>query len=40
VRSAASFPGLTSNHIRLTARSPEQNALLVDALEEAIAGCT
>jgi len=39
VRSAASFPGLGSGHIRLTARSPEQNAILADALGEAIAAC-
>jgi histidinol-phosphate/aromatic aminotransferase/cobyric acid decarboxylase-like protein/adenosyl cobinamide kinase/adenosyl cobinamide phosphate guanylyltransferase len=40
VRPAASFPGLSSRHIRLTARTPEENAVLVEALEEAIAACS
>jgi histidinol-phosphate aminotransferase len=37
VRPAASFPGLGPNHLRITARAPEQNARLVAALEEAFA---
>jgi len=37
VRPAASFPGLGPHHIRLTARSPEENARLVVAIEEALA---
>jgi histidinol-phosphate/aromatic aminotransferase/cobyric acid decarboxylase-like protein/adenosyl cobinamide kinase/adenosyl cobinamide phosphate guanylyltransferase len=37
VRPAASFPGLDSRHVRLTARAPERNALLVEAIEAAIA---
>jgi len=40
VRPADSFPGLSSGHIRLTARSPAENALLVDALEEVLAACS
>jgi histidinol-phosphate/aromatic aminotransferase/cobyric acid decarboxylase-like protein/adenosyl cobinamide kinase/adenosyl cobinamide phosphate guanylyltransferase len=32
VRHAASFPGLDARHIRLTARAPEDNARLVEAL--------
>lgn len=36
VRPAASFPGLGPGHIRLTARTPAENARLVTALEEAI----
>jgi histidinol-phosphate/aromatic aminotransferase/cobyric acid decarboxylase-like protein/adenosyl cobinamide kinase/adenosyl cobinamide phosphate guanylyltransferase len=36
VRPAASFPGLGSGHIRLTARDAERNARLVEALAEAI----
>lgn len=32
VRPAASFPGLGANHLRLTARDPEANARLVEAL--------
>jgi histidinol-phosphate/aromatic aminotransferase/cobyric acid decarboxylase-like protein/adenosyl cobinamide kinase/adenosyl cobinamide phosphate guanylyltransferase len=39
VRPAASFPGLGPGHLRLTARAPEQNARLVAALEQAVAGC-
>ena len=39
VRPAASFPGLGPQHIRLTAREPERNALLVEAIEEALAAC-
>ena len=37
VRPAASFPGLGPRHIRLTARDPHANALLVEAIEEALA---
>jgi histidinol-phosphate/aromatic aminotransferase/cobyric acid decarboxylase-like protein/adenosyl cobinamide kinase/adenosyl cobinamide phosphate guanylyltransferase len=37
VRAAASFPGLTPNHVRLTARDPERNARLVAAIEDALA---
>jgi histidinol-phosphate/aromatic aminotransferase/cobyric acid decarboxylase-like protein/adenosyl cobinamide kinase/adenosyl cobinamide phosphate guanylyltransferase len=37
VRPAASFPGLGPGHLRITARTPEQNARLVAALEEALA---
>lgn len=36
VREAASFPGLDGRHLRVTARSPEQNARLVEALAEAL----
>jgi histidinol-phosphate aminotransferase len=36
VREAASFPGLDGRHLRLTARAPEQNARLVEALSEAL----
>jgi histidinol-phosphate aminotransferase len=32
VRPAGSFPGLGANHLRLTARGPEQNAHLAEAL--------
>ena len=39
VRPAASFPGLGPRHIRLTAREPERNARLVEAIEEALAAC-
>jgi histidinol-phosphate aminotransferase len=35
VRPAASFPGLGAGHLRLTARDPEQNARLAEALAEA-----
>jgi histidinol-phosphate/aromatic aminotransferase/cobyric acid decarboxylase-like protein/adenosyl cobinamide kinase/adenosyl cobinamide phosphate guanylyltransferase len=38
VRPAASFPGLGPRHVRLTARTPERNALLVAAIAEALAG--
>jgi histidinol-phosphate/aromatic aminotransferase/cobyric acid decarboxylase-like protein/adenosyl cobinamide kinase/adenosyl cobinamide phosphate guanylyltransferase len=38
VREAASFPGLDARHLRLTARIPEENARLCDALAEAMAG--
>ncbi len=34
VRSAASFPGLSKAHIRLTARCPDDNERLVRAIEE------
>ncbi len=37
VRPAASFPGLSAGHIRVTARDPEQNAKLVAALADAVA---
>lgn len=37
VRPAASFPGLGSGHLRLTARDPVQNARLAAALAEATA---
>lgn len=37
VRPAASFPGLGSNHLRLTARSAADNAHLVEALAGAVA---
>lgn len=36
VRQAASFPGLDGRHLRLTARTPEENATLVAALAEAV----
>jgi histidinol-phosphate aminotransferase len=39
VRPAASFPGLGPNHLRITARGPEQNARLVAALAEAVVAC-
>ena len=39
VRPAASFPGLGPHHLRLTAREPQRNALLVAAIEEALAAC-
>src|SRR5262249_7651767 len=38
VREAASFPGLGPNHLRLTARTPQENERLVDALARAVAG--
>ncbi|HTU83925.1 MAG TPA: bifunctional adenosylcobinamide kinase/adenosylcobinamide-phosphate guanylyltransferase [Solirubrobacteraceae bacterium] len=37
VRPASSFPGLEQGHIRITARGPEANARLVNALQEALA---
>jgi histidinol-phosphate/aromatic aminotransferase/cobyric acid decarboxylase-like protein/adenosyl cobinamide kinase/adenosyl cobinamide phosphate guanylyltransferase len=37
VRPAASFPGLGPQHVRLTARAPEQNAALVEAIEAVLA---
>ena len=37
VRPAASFPGLGPNHLRVAVRRPEENALLVAALETALA---
>jgi histidinol-phosphate/aromatic aminotransferase/cobyric acid decarboxylase-like protein/adenosyl cobinamide kinase/adenosyl cobinamide phosphate guanylyltransferase len=37
VRPAASFPGLSSGHLRLTAREPAANARLADALGVAVA---
>jgi histidinol-phosphate/aromatic aminotransferase/cobyric acid decarboxylase-like protein/adenosyl cobinamide kinase/adenosyl cobinamide phosphate guanylyltransferase len=39
VRPAASFPGLGAGHIRITARAPRANALLVEAIEEALVAC-
>jgi histidinol-phosphate aminotransferase len=39
VRPAASFPGLGPGHVRLTARAPHANALLVAAIEEALVTC-
>ena len=39
VRPAASFPGLGSGHLRLTARGPVENGRLAEALEEAVAAC-
>lgn len=38
VREAASFPGLDGRHLRLTARTPQENARLCAALAEAIEG--
>jgi histidinol-phosphate/aromatic aminotransferase/cobyric acid decarboxylase-like protein len=37
VRPAASFPGLGSGHVRITARAPAANAPLCAAIEEAVA---
>jgi histidinol-phosphate aminotransferase len=37
VRPAGTFPGLDDRHLRLTARDPEANARLVDALARAVA---
>ncbi len=37
VRPASSFPGLGPGHLRITAREPEANARLVNALQEALA---
>jgi histidinol-phosphate/aromatic aminotransferase/cobyric acid decarboxylase-like protein len=39
VRPAASFPGLGSSHLRITAREPAANARLLTALHEAVAAC-
>ena len=39
VRPAASFPGLGPGHIRITARAPEENARLAEALAQAVATC-
>ena len=39
VRPAASFPGLGAGHLRLTARSPQENARLVRALRAAVEAC-
>jgi len=36
VRPAASFPGLSENHIRVAVRRPHENRRLVDALAEAL----
>jgi len=38
VREAASFPGLDARHLRLTVRTPEENARLCAALAEALRG--
>ncbi len=35
VRPAASFPGLLAGHLRITARGPEANARLAEALAAA-----
>lgn len=39
VRPAGSFPGLTPDHLRITARGPGENGQLVAALAEAVAAC-
>lgn len=39
VRPAASFPGLGAGHLRITARAPEENARLADALRRAVEAC-
>ena len=39
VRPAGTFPGLGEGHLRVTARSAEENARLASALEEAVAAC-
>jgi len=39
VRPAASFPGLKSTHLRITAREPATNARLAEALGSAVAAC-
>ena len=39
VRPAGSFPGLAASHLRLVAREPAANARLLEALDEAVAGC-
>ncbi|MCW2953180.1 MAG: aminotransferase class I/II-fold pyridoxal phosphate-dependent enzyme [Conexibacter sp.] len=39
VREASSFPGLGAGHLRLTARTAQENARLVAALAEAVAAC-
>jgi len=36
VRPAASFPGLTADHLRITARTPRENARLAGELERAL----
>jgi histidinol-phosphate aminotransferase len=38
VRPAASFPGLTTDDLRITAREPRDNARLADALAAALVG--
>jgi histidinol-phosphate/aromatic aminotransferase/cobyric acid decarboxylase-like protein/adenosyl cobinamide kinase/adenosyl cobinamide phosphate guanylyltransferase len=38
VRPAASFPGLGPGHLRITARAPQANARLVEAIEEVVCG--
>jgi histidinol-phosphate/aromatic aminotransferase/cobyric acid decarboxylase-like protein/adenosyl cobinamide kinase/adenosyl cobinamide phosphate guanylyltransferase len=40
VRPAASFPGLNGTHLRLTARDPQANARLADALAAAVEACS
>ncbi len=37
VRPASTFPGLSSDHFRITVRGPDENGLLIAALKEAIA---
>lgn len=39
VRPAGSFPGLTPDHLRITARDPEHNARLAAALSQVVAAC-
>jgi histidinol-phosphate/aromatic aminotransferase/cobyric acid decarboxylase-like protein/adenosyl cobinamide kinase/adenosyl cobinamide phosphate guanylyltransferase len=39
VRPAASFPGLSPRHLRITARAPEANARLIQALRAAVEAC-
>jgi histidinol-phosphate/aromatic aminotransferase/cobyric acid decarboxylase-like protein len=39
VRPAESFPGLTADHLRLTARAPDENARLIEALRAAVETC-
>jgi histidinol-phosphate aminotransferase len=39
VRRADTFPGLTSDHLRVAVRPPEQARVLVDALRSALYGC-
>jgi histidinol-phosphate/aromatic aminotransferase/cobyric acid decarboxylase-like protein/adenosyl cobinamide kinase/adenosyl cobinamide phosphate guanylyltransferase len=39
VRPAASFPGLGAGHLRLTARTPEENARLAASLRRAVEAC-
>jgi len=39
VRPAGSFPGLTADHLRITARAAQENARLAAALTRAVAAC-